>query len=552
MAVRPDYIAGLYRDLLGREGSAGEISGWENAPDEQSVANMFMGSPEYAARTGGQASWHNDDSGAIVSNTPPPSAPPPQGGPYQTQGGGNSNTLPINGGYSYDAPATGPGSASDPNSSRIGDLYLKYLGRPGSAEELSKWLTGAFGWGDTNNLAGIERGISMSDEAARNRSAHPETAIAPYTGFNTSGNDYSAFNTGRQQDPNKSAKDAFAYLTNKAPAPPFGSKSQLASWFNTYIRPGMDALGHKVISVGDDSFTYTNGEGTFTVDYAQNAGAPTGSMLQRLQWGATPADDATRARYATTGTASTTAPKTSSGSGGTLGDLKQLYGQLGQQYGGPGGPGITNGPLQQVGQDPLSFLITGALADFIGRGGSTAFGQDVQSALSEMINGKNPAINSRFESARELMSKGRRTQVNDARAELANRGLLSEPGIPQGAETGAIQRIEDNIAPEFARALRDIYTEETGSALQLATGMAADQARTFLAGLGEGTARQTALAGIALQQLSQNMAWSQFLAEFGLKRDQVLAQLQQGRTDDVMQLLNTFLSLTSLSRGGYV
>lgn len=606
MAVRRDYIAGLYRDILGREGSEGEISGWEGAPDENAVRNMFLGSPEYAARTGGQSSWHNDDSGRIVSNAP--AAPPPQ---YQIQGGGGddlgvrtavpkNDTLPIGG--SANTPTTGAGANS------VGDLYLKYLGRSASPDELSKWLSGAFGWGDANNLAGIERGISTSEEAARHRAATPKDSYntAPYTGF-TPNHDYSAFNTARQQDPGKSAKDAFALISNQAPPPPFGSKASLHSWFQTYIQPGMEALGHHIVSSGEDGFTFSNSEGTFFVDFSQNSGAAPGSMVQRLQWNATPADDATRQRYAGSGGAGTGAgasagaPRSGAPSG-PIGDVRSLYEELGKYYGGPGGPGITSGPLQQVGQDPLSLLITGGLADFINRGGSTPLGSQVQNYLLRTLGigggdtsgvrrravssagaggddqtvgiepwlmgddgdtidmvetgAADPFVNGniarRFESARELMAKGRRTQMNDARGELAARNLLSEPGIPQGAEIGAVQRIEDNIAPEFARALRDIYTEETGTALQLATGMAADQARTFLAGLGEGTARQTALASIALQQLGQNMAWSQFLAEFGLKRDQTLQMLQNGRVDDVMQLLNTFLSLTSLSRGGYV
>lgn len=557
MAVRRDYIAGLYRDMLGREGSGDEIAGWENAPDEQSVASMFAGSPEYAARTGGQSSWHNDDTGRIVSNTPNASTPP-----YQIQGGGYDDPGFPGGGTLYPDPSPGGGAPrtfvggeGSPSSNAIADLYMKYLGRPGSGDDYTKWLSGAYGWGDQNNLAGIERGIATSEEASRHRAATPSTSYdsTPYTGFK--GNfDYSAFNTAREQNPGKSAKDAFAMVSNMAPPAPFSNRAALPNWFNSYVRPGFESLGNKVLSVDEDGFVYENHEGTFRVDYVQNAGAPTGSMQQRFQWNATPADEATRARYATNVTpgASRTSGSGAPAPTGTMGDLKSLFQQLGAQFGGPGGPGITTGPLQQVGQDPLSQLITGALVDFIGRGGSTAFGQDVQSTLSEMINGKNPAINSRFESARELMNKGRRTQINDARAALADRNLLSEPGIPQGAETGALMRIEDNIAPEFARALRDIYTEETGNALQLATNMSADQARTFLAGLGEGTSRQTALANIALQSLSQNMAWSKFLAEFGLQRETVMQQLQQGRTDDVMQLLNSFLSLTSLSRGGFV
>lgn len=556
MAVRREYISSLYNDLLGRQGSEGEISGWENAPDEESVRQMFLGSPEYTSAHGGQAAWQ-DVGGQITPTQPTPQS---SGSNYQVQ---NDPGWPGGTIYPDTGSNTGGGTktaVSTPSGSVINDFYMKYLGRPASASEQNSWLSGQFGWGDKNNVAGIERGISMSDEAARNRAANPQATIAPYTGFNTSGNDYSAFNTARLQDPGKSAKDAFAYLTNTAPAPPFGNKAQLANWFNSYIRPGMDALGHKVLSVNEDGFTYSNGEGTFTVDFAQNAGATPGSMLQRLQWNATPADAATAARYGggTNGAAGGAARPAS-----TLGSVRDIFSALGQQYGGPGGPGITTGALQQVGQDPLSQLITGALASFIGNEGKTSMGNDVNNALMGIIlnGGKlpNDQVASRYESARELLDKGRRTMINDMRGDLASRNLLSEPGIPQGAEIGGIQRVTEKLAPEFSRTLRDIYSDESAkadtrvmTALQMASGLSSDQAKNFLAGIGEGTARQTALADLALRELQTNMAWNQFLAQFGLDRDKALYEIQNGGIDQLMPILQAFLQLGGMANGGYV
>lgn len=571
MAVRREAIEGFYRDILGREGEGHEVEGWMNAPDESSVADMFYGSPEYTSQYGGQASWQ--DVGDVITPSEPPILPqqrPDESGPYTSP--------PIERWH----PPSDPWSLANPGemidgvqTSRLGDLgagalapssavnnfFQQYLGRAASNDELSKWLSGSFGWGDRRNLGGIELGIRMSEEASRRRAATPGESYnpQPYTNFTPAGNDYSAFNTAREQDPGKSAKDAFAYVTNSAPPPPFGDKGALRNWFNQYVRPGFEALGHKVLSVDGDSFTYTNHEGTFTVDFAQNAGATAGSMQQRLQWGATPADAATRARYpATTGGGG------ASGSGGsTIGNLRNAYTQIGQQYGGPGGPGITNGPLQQMGQDPLSLLITGALANFLGAEGSTTFGGDVQNALSGIMarGGELPKdqIARRYESARELLDKGRRTMVNDMRGDLASRNLLSEPGIPQGAEIGGLERITERLAPEFSRALRDIYSDEAAkadarqmTALQLATGFSTDQARNLLAGIGEGTARQTALADIALRSLQTNMAWSQFLAQFGLQRDQVMYEMQNGNIEQMLPLLQAFLQLGQMSNAGYV
>jgi hypothetical protein len=148
--------------------------------------------------------------------------------------------------------------------------------------------------------------------------------------------------------------------------------------------------------------------------------------------------------------------------------------------------------------------------------------------------------------------------VNDLRGDLGSRNLLSEPGIPQGAEIGGLSRITDKLAPEFSRALRDIYADESAksdarmmTALQMATGFSTDQARNLLAGIGEGTARQTALADLALRELQTNMAWNQFLAQFGLERDKVMYEIQNGGIENLLPLLQSFIQLGGLSNAGY-
>ncbi|NDB77164.1 MAG: hypothetical protein EB141_16240, partial [Verrucomicrobia bacterium] len=314
MAVRREAIQGFYRDLLGREGSDGEVSGWENAPDENSVRAMFMSSPEYTSQHGGTAGWQ--DVGGVITPTAPPNAPPPtDGGGYQIQG--SSSYTPTYGTPSASYVQTGNAEADKAGAkAALANVYKQFLGRDATDAELENWITGKYGWGSgVGDYDKFVSAIMGSDEARRYRPADAtpnnaykdinywqsqgvpagdifdattgqlrpgwrrtangyerDTVGTPYSNFTTRGNDYSAFNTGRQQDPKKSAKDAFVMLSNQAPPPPFGSRSGLAAWFKQYIQPGMDALGHKVLSVGEDSFTYTNGEGTFTVDYAQNAG----------------------------------------------------------------------------------------------------------------------------------------------------------------------------------------------------------------------------------------------------------------------------------------
>lgn len=531
MPIRREYISSLYRDLLGREGSEDEISGHENNPGgEEGLRQFFLGSPEYTSQRGGTQTWE-DVQGVVTpvqaqahtsdSNNPNPpiikgdTTPPPSGG----SGAG-----------------TGTGTTAPPPSAGMGQFIPKH--------------------------------------------------------------DYSAFDTQRAQNVNASAKDAYAALSNMAPPPPFQDRAAFRAWRDKYIVPGMNALGHRVISTDDNGFTYTNYEGTFYVDDAQNLGAAAGSMQQRLQWGATPADAATRQRYASATPPATGGGGRTSGGGGsgttsrTLNDISTLNSQLGlgAQFGGPGSPGVMNGPVQQVGQDPLSLLLTGGLADLIGRRGATPDGEDVMSRLQSIISsggrsvGGGPGVGGwevdangnpvgagpggsgpdnitrkRFESARELLAKGERTALNDARGALAARGLLSEPGNASGAEMSTIGRVQTRNAEEFARALRDIGIEEDDAAntrlttaLQLATGMATDQARTYLATIGAGSDRQNMLAQIALESLSQNMAWNQFLAQFGLERDKAMQQIQSGNIESLMPYMALFLQLAQTTTRGYV
>lgn len=88
------------------------------------------------------------------------------------------------------------------------------------------------------------------------------------------------FDTGRLQDTGKSAKDAFAWLSQQAPPPPIHDKAALQVWFQTHIQPGMDRLGHKVLEVKEDKFRFSNwqGDGQGWVDFARGSGAQGGAL----------------------------------------------------------------------------------------------------------------------------------------------------------------------------------------------------------------------------------------------------------------------------------
>lgn len=288
-------IRDQYKTSLRRDASDDEVSGWLSGSygggGVDNWANQIATSDEAKRYQQPRTVGTNPD----VSRPQVPETPPTPGGPKPGGGGGASTPPPQ-------TPPAGGGGAD-----QITQWYQQYLQRDPGADDVSKWLSGAYGWGNSGNMSGIQRGIMGSPEARGRGQTTGGTGGAPnstpYTGF-TPKYDYSAFNTGREQKPKASAKDAFAMLSNQAPPPPFQDKKALAAWFNQYIAPGMNSLGHKVLSVSDDGFTYENHEGRFFVDYAQNAGAASGSMLQRLQWGASPADAATYQRYAAGGAGS--------------------------------------------------------------------------------------------------------------------------------------------------------------------------------------------------------------------------------------------------------
>lgn len=207
----------------------------------------------------------------------------------------------------------------------------------------------------------------------------------------------------------------------------------------------------------------------------------------------------------------------------------------------------------------ISAIMDKAIADLLANHGATPFGGDVSNVLMNIIrSGKAPGISDQLVQAREAEAGGMRGQVEDARAMLADRGLVSEPGNPQGSEADTISRLTEKLALPYSQAIGDVSThamdlnaQAVTAALQQATGMSADQANAVLGSVGQGTSRTVALAGIALQQLAGDRDWAKFLANFGLTHDQVMEQLRQGRVDQVLRLAELFGRDALTAAGGF-
>lgn len=113
-------------------------------------------------------------------------------------------------------------------------------------------------------LSGINSnyvGTSLASSAAT-------TATTATTG--TSAVKFEGFDFTATKDPLKSAKYSFAQAAKAAGTMPT-NKEDAAAWFNTNIKAKMEADGHTINSVSGDKFTFTNWQGTFTVDYIRGA-----------------------------------------------------------------------------------------------------------------------------------------------------------------------------------------------------------------------------------------------------------------------------------------
>ena len=144
--------------------------------------------------------------------------------------------------------------------------------------------------------------------------------------------------------------------------------------------------------------------------------------------------------------------------------------------------------------------------------------QDLFKTSMESIN--KPMGSAQFESLRQPIDKARRTALNAVRGELANRGTL----MGGGDYTNAIGRIESDLAPDFASAVQRASAENVAGARGSALGA-----------LQGGNQNRAIRGDLALRQLDQNRQWNQFLADFGLRREQVLELLSQGRVDQLLQ-----------------
>lgn len=228
-------------------------------------------------------------------------------------------------------------------------------------------------------------------------------------------------------------------------------------------------------------------------------------------------------------------------------------------------PSIFPGPTQQVGTDPLSLEMSAKLRELIANNGQvkSPLGDQLSASLAGILsnNGKpDPAdLAMRQEMARQPVDAAHKAQLSTMNAQLADRGLLGAPGAPSGAEGGSMVALESNLAPAYASAAQgasvaagEQANQKLISAMSTAAGISATQAATLLGSISAGTDRQQMLANIAAKSLDQNIAWNEFLANYGLNRDQVMYMIQNNQLGALAPLLKAFIDQSGNANQGYV
>jgi hypothetical protein len=113
--------------------------------------------------------------------------------------------------------------------------------------------------------------------------------------------DFAGFDTEREHNIAKSAKDAFTFAAQQqAAADSFvqasASKEGSEAWFNQYIRPVLEAQGYTIDWVKGDQAFIRSWDGVGTVDFVVNAGHPDPAQ-RKLAWQPTPQGEQPTAPY---------------------------------------------------------------------------------------------------------------------------------------------------------------------------------------------------------------------------------------------------------------
>lgn len=114
------------------------------------------------------------------------------------------------------------------------------------------------------------------------------------------------------------------------------------------------------------------------------------------------------------------------------------------------------------------------------------------------------------------------------------------------------QQREREFARGFGQQERFGAQADINQLLGISQGAAALDQQSMLSALGQATQRQEFLTNAAMQLIQNDRAFSQFLAQFGLQRAQVMEQISQGRMANLLPFIEEFFKGAGLAQRGAV
>jgi hypothetical protein len=234
---------------------------------------------------------------------------------------------------------------------------------------------------------------------------------------------------------------------------------------------------------------------------------------------------------------------------------------------------------------------------------ATPLEQETQDLLRDLISrgGQLPPDDQRrameIETARSPLDVLRQSQLAEGRAAMAGRGLLG-----QGPEVEYGERLEQRLAPMYTQAAQQIQLDEANrseeryrtamealsqqatfqrasaderynQANQLRTSLALDsanrqddrlanainqsanlteaQSRNLVDTINATTGVQQMRNSAAIDVLDRNIAWNQFLAEFDLKRSEVIEMIDKNRFGEILPFLNAYMQAIQVGATGW-
>ena len=155
----------------------------------------------------------------------------------------------------------------------------------------------------------------------------------------------------------------------------------------------------------------------------------------------------------------------------------------------------------------------------------------------------------------QALTLGAQQAQQETAARDSRMGLALDQAQRMSSDEAALRQNQYMMALQQATGMSSEQANRRENRLQnamsLATGLSQEQSRNLLATAETVTARQQMLSDVALQSLDRNMAWNQFLAQYGLDRARVFEEIQNGRIGALLPLLQMYLTAATATSQGY-